>query len=508
MATDTNYPFNGGSTSGGEPVTTGDLKPLTMLYREENAPKDSSVAYNPLQERTVRYGRFVLKQGSKSYSFGAFDKDKEFNLDAGSEVFELDSSGLSNTSELHADITADIINGIEPVIKYAFSENEYGYFHLDSSTQTEYTFHGKFGQSSFYEITIGDTGALTEIVYVDEEPEIKFGSGQGTMAASTDTSVVVYDSDSQPVVLGGKKYQVNVEVRLQSSGAGVSYCPIRIEAQVDGNIVYGTNFTIDDSIEELQCHSFSFCRKEALSGPLRIYVRNTATVSTLTATAFASVHSVDGAGSSGGGGGGSSSSSLKAIENMPITTANADIPVYLNNGNWNVAVGFIITPMGDVDLSDGNLALEYRVLQGGSDGSAQYRLLVYELDDSTEASAVQEANLIAYGSLNHPSGNYGTCREKLTLLNGIDKLDGTKQYYVVFLTDTSNFWTYTGVHLAGVSTTALNSYPQLCGHVTSPASVNASTDIANLGTIQFGSWSVNAIPYFRIINKSVTERKM
>lgn len=508
MATDTNYPFNGGSTSGGDPVTTGDLKPLTMLYREENAPEDSSVAYNPLQERTVRYGRFVLKQGSKSYSFGAFDADKEFNLDAGSEVFELDSSGLSNTSELHADITADIINGIEPVIKYAFSENEFGYFHLDSSTQTEYTFHGKFGQSSFYEITIGDTGALTEIVYVDEEPEIKFGSGNNTLSALADNSIAMLDSDSQPIELGGKKYQVNVEVRLQSSGAGVSYVGDRIEVHVDGTFVYGTNFTIDDSIDELQCYSFSFCRDQALSGPLTIYVRNASTVSTHTVTAFASVHSVDGAGSSGGGGGGSSSSSLKAIENMPITTANADIPVYLNNGNWNVAVGFIITPMGDVDLSDGNLALEYRVLQGGSDGTALYRLLVYELDDSTESSAVQEANLIAYGSLNHPSGNYGTCREQLTLLNGIDKLDGTKKYYVVFLTDTSNFWTYTGVHLAGVSTTVLNSYPQLCGHVTSPASVNASTDVANLGTIQFGSWSVNAIPYFRIINKSVTERKM
>lgn len=506
MATDTNYPFNGGSTSGGDPVTTGDLKPLTMLYREENAPEDSSVTYNPLQERTVRYGRFVLKQGSKSYSFGAFDKDKEFNLDAGSEVFELDSSGLSDTSELHADITADIINGIEPVIKYVFSENEFGYFHLDSSTQTEYTFHGKFGQSSFYEITIGDTGALTEIVYVDEEPEIKFGTGNDTVAITADKSVAVLDSDSQPVVLGGKKYQVNVEVRLQSSGAGVSYCPIHIEAQVDGNSVYGTNFTIDDSIDELQCYSFSFCRDQALSGTLTIYVRNSSTVSTLSVTAFASVHAVDGTGSSGGGG--SSTSTLKAIENMPVTTATTDIPVYLNNGNWNVAVGFIITPMGDVDLSDGNLALEYRVLQGGSDGTALYRLLVYELDDSTESSAVQEANLIAYGGLNHPSGNYGTCLEQLTLLNGIDKLDGTKKYYVVFLTDTSNFWTYTGVHLAGVSTTVLNSYPQLCGHVTSPASVNASTDIASLGTIQFGSWSVNAIPYFRIINKSVTERKM
>lgn len=212
-------------------------------------------------------------------------------------------------------------------------------------------------------------------------------------------------------------------------------------------------------------------------------------------------------GGNGGGGGGTADAIQGAAENMPLALAKEALTVYLNDGGWNVAVGFLVLPSVDVDISDG-VTLEYRVLQGGTDASAKYRFALYEMDDSTEFDNENTYNLIALGSVNNPSGIYGTCRESLQVVANVDKLSASKKYAVVMLTDSSNFWTYTGVILGGVTHTGFDNFPHLSGHITDPASVDASAIDSTLQTVKIGTWTVDKIPYFRFVSGSLTDRKM
>lgn len=212
-------------------------------------------------------------------------------------------------------------------------------------------------------------------------------------------------------------------------------------------------------------------------------------------------------GGNGGGGGGIADAIQGAAENMPIALAKESITVYLNDGGWNVAVGFLVLPSVDVDISDG-VTLEYRVLQGGTDASAKYRFALYEMDDSTEFDNENTYNLIALGTVNNPSGNYGTCRESLQVLANIDKLSASKKYAVVMLTDSSNFWTYTGVILGGVTHSGFDRFPFLSGHISDPPAVDASADDTTLQTVKIGAWAVAKIPYFRVVSGALTSRKM
>lgn len=208
-----------------------------------------------------------------------------------------------------------------------------------------------------------------------------------------------------------------------------------------------------------------------------------------------------------GGGGGSAESIQGSAENMPLALAKEALTVYLNDGGWNVAVGFMIFPAVDIDISQG-VSLEYRVLQGGTDASAKYRFALYELDETTEFSADNTYNLIALGSVNNPAGNYGTCRESLQVVANVDKLSATKKYAVVMLTDSSNFWTYTGVILGGVTNSVYDNFPHISGHIIDPPGVDASASDPTLQTIKIGSWNVDKIPYFRVVSGALTNRKM
>lgn len=502
--------FNGGAAIPGDTVKKSDLKNLVLYHTKAGESSTTAETYDPLTGKTLTAKQLIIRQsGQELGRYDPFDdSNKTIEIASGSKLYTLSSSGLSDTATLFSNITADLQNGVEPIIEYTHSGSKTGYFHLGSYTSSSYTFHGTFGSSSYYELVISSTGTLTEITYATE-PEVFAGLASTSIATMTTETLIPGDTDANPCTFTGRKYQVNVDLTAWSLGTGTDYCVNPIWVNVGGVPVFTTYFTVDDSIDIRQSFWFSFCTNKDYTGQLSVTISNMSGASQLNASVKVSCHSIDVGGSGGGGGGGgSSTSTLKAMETFPLLSSSQDIAVYLNNGNWNVAVGFLVIPSGDIDLSDGNLALEYRVIQGGTDASAVYRFLLYELDDATESQAVQEANLVAYGASNHPSGNYGTCFEQLTLVSGVTKIDGTKKYYVVFLTDSTNFWTYTGVHLAGVWNALLNVYPQMCGHITSPASVDASALIENIGTIQFGSWSVSAIPYFRLINKSVTERKM
>lgn len=213
-------------------------------------------------------------------------------------------------------------------------------------------------------------------------------------------------------------------------------------------------------------------------------------------------------GNGGGGGGGGIADAIQgAAENMPLSLAKESITVYLNDGGWNVAVGFLVLPSVDIDISQG-VSLEYRVIQGGTDASAKYRFALYEMDDSTEFTSANTYNLIALGSVNNPAGVYGTCRESLQVVANVDKLSASKKYAVVMLTDTSNFWTYTGVILAGVTNSGFNNLPYLSGHIVDPPAVDASASDATLQSVKIGAWNVDKVPYFRIVSGSLTDRKM
>lgn len=212
-------------------------------------------------------------------------------------------------------------------------------------------------------------------------------------------------------------------------------------------------------------------------------------------------------GGNGGGGGGIADAIQGAAENMPLSLAKESLQVYLNDGGWNVAVGFLVLPSVDIDISDG-VTLEYRVIQGGTDASAKYRFALYEMDDSTEFSNENTYNLIALGAVNNPAGLYGTCRESLQVVANVDKLSASKKYAVVMLTDASNFWIYTGVILSGVTNSVYNNFPHVSGHIIDPPSVDASASDATLQTVKIGAWTVDKIPYFRVLSGSLTNRKM
>lgn len=220
-----------------------------------------------------------------------------------------------------------------------------------------------------------------------------------------------------------------------------------------------------------------------------------------------SIYNNGGNGGGGGGGGGTANAIQGAAENMPLALAKESLTIYLNDGGWNVAVGFMILPAVDIDISQG-VSLEYRVLQGGTDASAQYRFALYELDETTEFSADNTYNLIALGSVNNPAGNYGTCRESLQVIANIDKLSASKKYAVVMLTDSSNFWTYTGVILGGVTNSVYDNFPHISGHIIDPPAVDASASDATLQNVKIGAWTVDKIPYFRIVSGALTDRKM
>lgn len=212
-------------------------------------------------------------------------------------------------------------------------------------------------------------------------------------------------------------------------------------------------------------------------------------------------------GAGGGGGGGIADAIQGAAENMPLALAKEALNVYLNDGGWNVAVGFLVLPSVDIDITDG-VTLEYRVLQGGTDASAKYRFALYEMDDNTEFDNENVYNLVALGSVNNPAGVYGTCRESLQVVANVDKLSAAKKYAVVMLTDSSNFWTYTGVILGGVTHSGFDNFPHLSGHIIDPPSVDASADDSTLQSVKIGAWTVDKIPYFRIVSGSLTNRKM
>lgn len=209
----------------------------------------------------------------------------------------------------------------------------------------------------------------------------------------------------------------------------------------------------------------------------------------------------------GGGGGGTANAIQGAAENMPLSLAKESLQVYLNDGGWNVAVGFLVLPSVDIDITDG-VTLEYRVLQGGTDASAKYRFALYEMDDSTEFDNENTYNLIALGAVNNPAGLYGTCRESLQVITNTDKLSASKKYAVVMLTDSSNFWTYTGVILGGVTHSGFDNFPHLSGHIIDPPSVDASADDTTLQSVKIGAWTVDKIPYFRVVSGALTDRKM
>lgn len=209
----------------------------------------------------------------------------------------------------------------------------------------------------------------------------------------------------------------------------------------------------------------------------------------------------------GGGGGGTANAIQGAAENMPLALAKESLQVYLNDGGWNVAVGFLLLPSVDIEITDG-VTLEYRVLQGGTDASAKYRFALYEMDDSTEFDNENTYNLIALGSVNNPAGVYGTCRESLQVVANVDKLSAAKKYAVVMLTDSSNFWTYTGVILGGVTHSGFDNFPHLSGHIIDPPSVDASADDSTLQSVKIGAWTVDKIPYFRVVSGALTDRKM
>lgn len=220
-----------------------------------------------------------------------------------------------------------------------------------------------------------------------------------------------------------------------------------------------------------------------------------------------SIYNNGGNGGGGGGGGGIANAIQGAAENMPLTLAKESLTVYLNDGGWNVAVGFLLLPSVDVDISEG-VMIEYRVLQGGTDANAKYRFALYEMFDSTEFDNENEYSLIAIGSVNNPSGLIGTCRESLQVVSNVDKLSVSKKYAVVMLTDSSNFWTYTGVILGGVTHSVFKNYPHLSGHIVYPESIDANASDSSLQTIKIGSWTVGKIPYFRIVSGALTDRKM
>lgn len=215
----------------------------------------------------------------------------------------------------------------------------------------------------------------------------------------------------------------------------------------------------------------------------------------------------DGGNGGGGGGGGTANAIQGAAENMPLALAKESLQVYLNDGGWNVAVGFLLLPSVDIEITDG-VTLEYRVLQGGTDASAKYRFALYEMDDSTEFDNENTYNLIALGSVNNPAGVYGTCRESLQVVANVDKLSAAKKYAVVMLTDSSNFWTYTGVILGGVTHSGFDNFPHLSGHIIDPPSVDASADDSTLQSVKIGAWTVDKIPYFRVVSGALTDRKM
>lgn len=213
-------------------------------------------------------------------------------------------------------------------------------------------------------------------------------------------------------------------------------------------------------------------------------------------------------GNGGGGGGSGTADAIQgAAENMPLALAKESLQVYLNDGGWNVAVGFLVLPSVDIDITDG-VTLEYRVIQGGTDASAKYRFALYEMDDSTEFSNENTYNLIALGTVNNPSGLYGTCRESLQVVANVDKLSASKKYAVVMLTDSSNFWTYTGVILGGVTHSGFGNFPHLSGHIIDPPSVDASADDTTLQSVKIGAWTVDKIPYFRVVSGALTDRNM
>lgn len=212
-------------------------------------------------------------------------------------------------------------------------------------------------------------------------------------------------------------------------------------------------------------------------------------------------------GGNGGGGGGLADAIQGAAENMPLALAKEALTIYLNDGGWNVAVGFLVLPSVDIDITDG-VTLEYRVLQGGTDASAKYRFALYEMDDSTEFANENTYNLIALGSVNNPAGVYGTCRESLQVVANVDKLSASKKYAVVMLTDASNFWTYTGVILGGVTNSVYNNFPHVSGHIIDPPSVDASASDATLQSAKIGAWTIDKIPYFRVVSGSFPNRKM
>lgn len=212
-------------------------------------------------------------------------------------------------------------------------------------------------------------------------------------------------------------------------------------------------------------------------------------------------------GGNGGGGGGIADSIQGAAENMPLALAKESLQVYLNDGGWNVAVGFLLLPSVDIDITDG-VTLEYRVLQGGTDANAKYRFALYEMDDSTEFDNENTYNLIALGSVNNPAGVYGTCRESLQVVANTDKLSSSKKYAVVMLTDSSNFWTYTGVILGGVTHSGFDNFPHLSGHISDPPGVDAAASDPTLQSVKIGAWTVDKIPYFRVVSGALTDRKM
>lgn len=220
-----------------------------------------------------------------------------------------------------------------------------------------------------------------------------------------------------------------------------------------------------------------------------------------------SIYNNGGNGGGGGGGGGSAESIQGSAENMPLALAKESLTIYLNDGGWNVAVGFLILPSVDIDITDG-VSLEYRVIQGGTDASAKYRFALYEMDASTEFDNENTYNLIALGAVNNPSGLYGTCRESLQVVANADKLSATKKYAVVMLTDVSNFWTYTGVILGGVTNSVYDDFPHISGHIIDPPGVDANASDPTLQTIKIGAWTVDKIPYFRVVSGALTNRKM
>lgn len=215
----------------------------------------------------------------------------------------------------------------------------------------------------------------------------------------------------------------------------------------------------------------------------------------------------NGGGGGGGGGGGTANAIQGAAENMPLSLAKENLTVYLNDGGWNVAVGFLVLPYVDIDIRQG-VTLEYRVIQGGTDASAKYRFALYEMDDSTEFNNENTYNLIALGAVNNPAGVYGTCRESLQVVANVDKLSSSKKYAVVMLTDSSSFWNYTGVILGGVTNSSFDNLPHIRGHIIYPPSVDASADDSTLQSVKIGAWTVDKIPYFRIVSGALTDRKM